>query len=145
MAILFYDKELNDLMENFYILTGMKIVLFDENYQEITAYPADSETFCDCMRKDKTFNQNCNISDRICFEECKKNKKLFIHKCHAGLTEATAPIFENNKIIGYMMFGQITDEKHKSVVQEQMKLLQERYKIKTELNELKNRLNDILG
>ena len=35
MAILFYDKELNDLMENFYILTGMKIVLFDENYQEI--------------------------------------------------------------------------------------------------------------
>ena len=135
MALLFYHKELTELMENFYILTGMRIVLFDENHQELIAYPTNSDTFCNCMRKDKTFNQNCNISDRICFDECKKEQKLVIHKCHAGLTEATAPIFENDKIIGYMMFGQITNEKNKNLLQEQMKYLQQEYNITRDLNE----------
>ena len=31
MTLLFQDKELMELMQDFYILTGIKIVLFDEN------------------------------------------------------------------------------------------------------------------
>ena len=40
MTLLFQDKELLELMEDCHLLTGMKIVLFDENYTELAAYPA---------------------------------------------------------------------------------------------------------
>ena len=53
----------------------------------------------------------CNKSDELSFEKCKKSKSLIITRCHAGLIEATAPLLDNNTIIGYIMFGQITDNK----------------------------------
>ena len=51
MSLLIYDKELLELMEDFYVVTGMKIGLFDENYNELMSYPAREKSFCVQMRK----------------------------------------------------------------------------------------------
>lgn len=114
MALMFHDKELTELMEDFYILTGMRIVLFDENFTELVSYPMNRETFCTCMRKNNEFAEKCHKSDNISFCKCRDTRTLNVYKCHAGLIEATAPILENNRIIGYMMFGQITDMKNRN-------------------------------
>ena len=107
------NTELTELMKNFYILTGIKIVLFDENHTGIMTYPEENTPFCSYMRQNAEFKHQCDISDRISFETCKRTQKLTMYECHAGLIEAVAPIMEKGAVIGYIMFGQIVDKKRK--------------------------------
>ena len=113
MSSFFYDNDLSVLMENFYTLTRIRIVLFDSEFNEILSYPSDGNSFCSVMRANAEFDALCKNSDRISFEKCCKTHSLCVYKCHAGLIEATSPIIQNNAIIGYIMFGQITDIKDK--------------------------------
>lgn len=48
-------------------------------------------------------------SNERSFQKCRKTETLEIYHCHAGLVEATAPLIDNNVVIGYIMFGQISD------------------------------------
>lgn len=127
MSLLFQDSELIALMQDFYVLTGMRIILFDESYNEIASYPPYEETFCALLRKNREFDKKCRECDRISFDRCKKSQKLDIYKCHAGLIDATAPITEGERIIGYMMFGQITDDRDRESFREKMASLCSRY------------------
>lgn len=127
MTLLLYNKEFTELLENFYTLTGIRVVLFDETYTELISYPANKVTFCNTMKKIPSFCEKCAESDRNSFERAKTTKKLAVFTCHAGLTEATVPIMEKNKIIGYMMFGQITDEKNKELVFSHLKKICSNY------------------
>lgn len=127
MQLLLYNKDFTELLENFYTLTGIRVVLFDETYRELVSYPADKVTFCNTMKKIPSFCEKCAISDRNSFERAKTTKKLAVFTCHAGLTEATVPIMEKNKIIGYMMFGQITDERNKDLVFSHLKKICSEY------------------
>ena len=43
-----------------------------------------------------------------------RKKDLIFYHCHAGLVECVAPIKSGRRVIGYVMFGQITDQKDKS-------------------------------
>lgn len=116
MPSFFYNNDLPELMENFYTLTGIRIVLFDSEFNEILSFPSNEVSFCSLLRTDKKFDALCKESDKFSFEKCRKTHSLCIYKCHAGLIEATAPIMQNNAIIGYIMFGQITDIKDKDAV-----------------------------
>lgn len=116
MSSFFYDKELSVLMENFYTLTGIRIVLFDNELNEILSYPANGNSFCSIMRTNPEFDAQCRKSDNVSFKMCRKTHSLCTYKCHAGFIEATAPIIQNSIIIGYIMFGQITDIKDKIAI-----------------------------
>lgn len=134
MALLFQDEALIGLMQDFYLLTGIKIVLFDENYTELISYPLDKKTFCMHMRENAEFDHKCKVSDESFCRKCSVTKTLEIYKCHAGLTEAIAPIKDNGRIIGYMMFGQVTDNKDREAFTLQMKALCKTYKIDKDLD-----------
>lgn len=120
MSLVFQDSELNELMKDFYLLTGIRIILIDANQEEIACYPPFEETFCADLRKNKGFNEKCIDCDRKAFARCKKSKTLDIYKCHAGLIDATVPIFDGDRLLGYMMLGQITNERDKAAFQEKM-------------------------
>lgn len=113
MPLRLEDTELLELMKNFYVLTGLRMVLFDENYNEIISYPKERPPFCEHMRKNPEFDKLCIKSDNTSFEACRKKQELVMYKCHAGLFEATAPITDGSSTIGYIMFGQTADKKHK--------------------------------
>lgn len=113
MSLLFQDKELIELMRDFYTLTGIKIVLFDVNFKELFSYPDTAKTFCSQMRSNEDYNKKCMNCDEEAFKRCKSSKSLEVYKCHAGLTEAVSPIIEGDNIIGYMMFGEVTDNRDK--------------------------------
>ncbi len=113
MSLLYHDAELMELMKDFYSISGIRIVLFDENFEELVAYPKGEHSFCHCMRKNPEFLERCRESDRCAFENCRRTNKLHISKCHAGLIEASVPMVSEGRIIGYMMLGRITDKKDK--------------------------------
>lgn len=58
MALMYRDIELLELMQDFYVLTGIRIALFDANCVELASYPIGEATFCHCMRKIQIFARN---------------------------------------------------------------------------------------
>lgn len=105
--------ELEPILKNFHILTGIRIVLFDSQYNEIYSYPEYNCRYCQEMKSNVETKKLCDESDKASFETCNERKDLFIYHCHAGLIEATMPLIDQGSVIGYMMFGQISDNPHK--------------------------------
>jgi AraC-like DNA-binding protein len=100
---------LYDLMRSFHTLTGIKIVFFDPRYQEILSYPETHCAFCQLMHDAPKTSARCEASNIQSFERCQKTGQMTMYHCHAGLLEATAPITDNGVLLGYIMFGQISD------------------------------------
>ena len=100
--------------EGFHTLTGIKIALFSGSGKEILSYPEEHCPFCGFIRSREDGNNNCEISNRKSFEHCKKTKKIEMFHCHAGLIETTVPLIDTGAVIGYIMFGQITDNPDKA-------------------------------
>lgn len=121
--------ELENVLELFYTMSGVRIVVFDENYEEILAYPEEKCRFCKMVYQDPVLGQKCRKSDTEAFDICRQSGKIHIYKCHAGLTEATIPIKENEKIIGYMMFGQITDLKQRADLEQFVESFNQKFQL----------------
>ena len=102
-------QKLLELMNDFYLLTGIKIAIFDNAYNEILSYPESHCHFCALMHNNPATKTKCLESNERSFQKCRKTETLEIYHCHAGLVEATAPLIDNNVVIGYIMFGQISD------------------------------------
>lgn len=100
--------KLKNLLKHFYTLTNIRITVFDDNFNEIVSYPSSISSFCRVIRTDKKAAANCTLCDQNACLQSKKSQKLFIYKCHAGLTEAITPIILNNLIIGYLFMGHIS-------------------------------------
>ncbi len=113
MNSILYDEKINGLFEQFYTLTGIRIALYDANYNKITSYPRGSSGFCLLLRENEEFDTLCHECDVNAFTKCQKTQRGFMYRCHLGLLEIAAPIIDNGIILGYIMLGQVTDNKNK--------------------------------
>lgn len=102
--------KLQNLMQAFQALTGLRITLFDNECQEITAWPPEHGAFCQCMRANPQFLQKCIQSDREAFRRSAKEEGPYVYTCHAGLSEAVIQLRDDSLVIGYIMFGQVVPE-----------------------------------
>lgn len=127
MTLFFQNEALLPLMEDFYTITGIKIVLFDENFTELLCYPRE-KAFCNYLRENAAFDARCRACDKAACLACREQKGLHVYKCHAGLTEAVAPIEENGRIIGYMMFGPVCDEGDRETLPSRLRALATEYR-----------------
>ena len=116
-----------ELMQDFYILTGIRMVIFDSTYKEILAWPRERCDFCRLMHENEASAGKCDESDHHSFERCRRKAGLEVYHCHAGLVEATAPLIDNGIIIGYIMFGQISDLKKEQETEEMLWTVLKRY------------------
>lgn len=111
MKLEFNREQLLELMRDFYTLSGIRIVLFDDEYHELLSYPEKPCRFCQMMKDNEVTQKLCNASDAQSFRQAEREKKLIIYHCHAGLIEATIPLEDNHVTIGYLMFGQISNHR----------------------------------
>ena len=109
-------EKLLDLMKDFHLLTNIKIALFDLNGNEILSYPEYHCGFCTLVRSTPNGEMLCRKSNDNSFKRCQKTRALEIFRCHAGLIETTAPLIDQGQVIGYIMFGQITDIKDQNYI-----------------------------
>jgi AraC-like DNA-binding protein len=111
---------LYDLMRSFYTLTGIKIAFFDPRFLEILSYPESHCAFCQLMHDAPKTKARCEESNIQSFERCQKTRQMTMYHCHAGLLEATAPITDDGVLLGYIMFGQISDVPERKKFQREM-------------------------
>lgn len=104
-------QKLNELMHSFHTLTGIKLAVFDRNGYEVAAYPDGHCPFCAGMHANPSTRALCDASDRSSFERCRETRRLIVYECHAGLIEASAPLEQDGIVFGYIMIGQISDNR----------------------------------
>lgn len=125
-------EKLNELMADFYLLTNIRMAIFDGDFQEIACYPPELCDFCRIIKSNPAAKSQCNQSDRESCQICKSTRSIYTYQCHAGLLETVAPLKYDHSVIGYVMFGQILENKNDSVSSEQIRAKAEEYHINPE-------------
>lgn len=128
----FNTEQLEQLMRSFYLISGIRFVLYDSEFKEIMSFPKNDCEFCSLMKSHCNTRRKCAYADKRSFNKCRESGRLYIYKCHAGLVEAVMPLYENEKNIGYLMLGQISDNKNNNTLIEKIPYWQEKYGFDTE-------------
>ncbi|NLN80970.1 MAG: helix-turn-helix domain-containing protein [Clostridiales bacterium] len=100
------DK-LSGLLSDFYKVTGQRIGIFDGNMSIILECPKRHSPFCERIRSSQEGTRRCRECDNYGMHEALKSGRTITYRCHAGLLEACSPIYDKDKIAGYLMFGQV--------------------------------------
>lgn len=107
MRAVFDKKELLVLLRDFYQLTGLRTVVFDEWGMDILSYPQELPSYCRLVRATPEGEQGCRLCDQKACRQARQEKKTLIYPCHAGLIEAITPIEVDGVIAGYLLLSHI--------------------------------------
>lgn len=121
MNIYVDEKELYDIIKKFNLVTGLKVTIFDNEFNVLVEYPTTHCSFCAYINSFPWGKEKCEESNIKAFKECNKTKNLLIYKCHLGLVEVVTPLIKDNVIIGYAMFGQIKLEADDNEIYDKLK------------------------
>ena len=103
----FETDSLQKLLKDFYNLTDIKTCLYDLDGNELGFYPKRLSGFCELLRQDPEMDERCRDCDKHGFATCRRTRSQYAYTCHAGLMECISPITLDNRIIGFIMIGQI--------------------------------------
>lgn len=110
---MFMDTKLNtiEILKDFHKITGARISLHDLDFNEIASYPESLSVFCKRVQQTPQSRKRCVDADLKAFEKVRKTGEAYSYKCHCGLIEIVAPIYNYGILSGYVIMGQITDSK----------------------------------
>ena len=107
MISVFDLNKLRSVLKDFYQISRIRITVFDENLQELCAYPESIPAFCKIIRSCETGKSACARCDKAACEKAARERKTQIYRCHAGLTEAVTPLIVHDVLVGYLFFGHV--------------------------------------
>lgn len=126
-------EELRSLAKSFYDVCHTMLSIYDVDKKLICSYPNKMSVFCNEIRKNKELTKRCIECDKTALEICAKTRKVYAYKCHMGLIEVAVPIIQSDIIIGYLLFGQITDNKDKNILLSGLEKISNEYSIDYEV------------
>ena len=112
MEVVFHTDQLEGLLRDYHLVTGLRVGVYNTGFEEISAWPAGHSGFCKKIRSVPEGLSLCRACDRSAFLHATARKGVFIYHCHAGLAEAAAPILGQGETVGYVMIGQMRTAQH---------------------------------
>lgn len=107
MRAYFNKEDLLVLLRDFYELTGLRTVVFDEWDIDILSYPQELPAYCQLIRNTPEGEMDCLLCDQRACQQAQQEKQALIYPCHAGLIEAITPIKVDNVTVGYLLLSHI--------------------------------------
>ena len=109
---LFFDEELQRLIDSFAYCFKVKITIFSSKMEEwIVGLQNPGSLFCQLMQKKLRLHYRCCRQDRLMCERCEQKDDWLIYHCYAGPSEAVLPIKIDGTLIGYGVLGQFRTSK----------------------------------
>ena len=105
--------KINDILREFHKVSGFRISIHDAEFNEIYAYPESLSPYCTMIQSNSANKKECVKNDRLAFEQVRETGEIAVYKCVHGLYEAVAPIYHYGIISGFLMMGQVCDDKEK--------------------------------
>lgn len=104
---LFFDEEVQRLIDSFAYCFKVKITIFSARMEEmIVGLQNPGSAFCQLIQKKLRLRYRCCRQDKIMCERCEQKDEMIVYHCYAGLTEVVLPIKIEDKLIGYGLLGQ---------------------------------------
>lgn len=100
-----YMEDLEKILKQLYLVSGLNMSIFDINQKLLAAYPHEKSKFCHEIEKSKA-SDHCFICDINAMNHVKETGKLYVYQCHFGLSEAIMPLYSYSALTGYLMMGQ---------------------------------------
>ena len=101
----FNIQNLEKLLKDFYTAVGIRISIFDNEFQLVTEYPKVAPSYCKLIRSTEKGMEGCRHCDMQACERAKKMREPHIYTCHAGITEAITPIQLGGGVLGYAILA----------------------------------------
>ena len=111
MLVNFHIDRLDRLLSDFHRLTGLTVSIWDADFHELSYQPKEMRGFCRLVKSSPEGAKRCYLSDKRLCMACAESGAPATHHCHAGLVDTAIPIRFKDTVMGYLMFGQVTDEK----------------------------------
>ncbi len=87
MIVKFDKEKFENILADFYNLTGTPISVFDDEFKNIAFYPFKMQEYCAKIREDEIRRQNCLRSDIEACKKCGTLRKSMTYTCHARIAE----------------------------------------------------------
>lgn len=111
---------LGRLLDNLYLLTGIKFSLMDERGSEL--YTSSFKApFCSLIMQEPGGLERCHACDRQAVREVERTHTRSRYQCHAGLFEVALPVTENRRTVATILFGQMLDDAPREAQWERIK------------------------
>ena len=109
MGIKYDTDKLQDVISDFYNVTGLKVSIRDTAFGVIAESTDPQGGFCAAIQ---TYDncEGCRKSDLALLEGCRQSRKVQVGVCHMGLPDIALPILRGEIIIGYVILGQARGE-----------------------------------
>ncbi len=104
---------INDILREFHKISGFRVSIHDTEFNEIYAYPKSLSPYCATIQSDVGNRKECIKNDRLAFQKVKDTGEIAVYRCAHGLFEAVAPIYHYDILSGFLMMGQVCDDKQK--------------------------------
>lgn len=114
---------LEELAKNLYNVCKTTLAIYDVDCNLICAYPHKMCDFCTLVRTDPLLEECCFFHDKQALDECCKTHKAVKYYCHMGLVEVVRPIIQDSIVLGFLQFGQITDDKEHALSKSKIEAL----------------------
>jgi AraC-like DNA-binding protein len=109
---LFFDEELQRLIDSFAYCFNVKITVFSSRMEElIVGLQNPGSQFCRLVKKKLRLRYRCCRQDRLMCKRCEQKDDLLIYHCYAGPSEAVLPIKIDDTLAGYGVLGQFRTSK----------------------------------
>lgn len=105
--------EINNILQEFHKVSGFRISIHDMEFNEIYAYPQHLSPYCTTIQSNANNKKQCIKNDKTAFEKVISTGEVVVYKCTHGLYEAVAPIYHYGILSGFLMMGQVCNNKQK--------------------------------
>ena len=109
MLLRYNTEKLNKVVVDFHVVTGIPVSILDADCNHLAGYPVKTNKFCKLVQSCHEGLERCGKSDRELLNEAKNKKCAVTRHCHAGLADTVVPIYSHDRLLGFIMFGQIGD------------------------------------
>lgn len=96
-------------------ITGFRISLHGADFREIAAYPEEPLPFCSAVNQLRDEHTRCMDCDTNACLMAIKTRATYIYKCRFGLTEAVSPLYNFGTLTGFLMMGQVAENKDEAI------------------------------
>lgn len=105
---LHFDNEVQQLINSFSYSFKVSITLFSGRMEAMLMEQQNPPVdYCNLLQNKLHYRYRCTYANKIECERCKKQGKMVIYNCYAGLSGAVSPIKIKGKLAGYAMLGRI--------------------------------------
>ena len=109
MLVNFNVEKLDKLLYDFHRLTGLTVSVWNAEFRQLSYQPKEMRGFCRLIKSTPEGAARCYSCDKALCSECAATGLPATHYCHAGLVDTAIPIRFKDTVMGYLMFGQVTD------------------------------------